>query len=89
MLHTCDVRNCREIGHLKLGTTLDNNRDRAIKGRSNPHRGDSHPNSKLTPEMVKEIRKSTAPQDELAAKFGVAQSTVSKIKLRYRWSHVE
>lgn len=38
--HTCDVEGCCNPAHLFLGTQLDNNRDRASKGRSYRPYGD-------------------------------------------------
>ena len=69
--HKCDNPPCCNPAHLFLGTMAENNRDRNIKGRSNPARGDSHywrrhpeqvvrgqakNNAKLTDDKVAEIR---------------------------------
>lgn len=49
------------------------------------HFGESHPLSTLTREQVLAIRGSNESQRVIARKFGIAQSTVSKIKRGVRW----
>lgn len=51
-------------------------------------RGEDHGNSKLTEEQVREIRKSTATQRELARIYGVNQSNISYIRQRKTWKQV-
>lgn len=34
VLHSCDVRLCRNINHLRPGTSLDNAIDRDVRGRT-------------------------------------------------------
>lgn len=62
---------------------------RAIKGK---FEGEKHPRSKLTERKVKLIRRllrdTNLAQDSIAEKFDIAQTTVSKIKLGKRWSHI-
>lgn len=41
--------------------------------------------SQLTPEMVAQIRADEAPQKETAARFGVSQAAISKIKRGATW----
>lgn len=68
--HTCDNPSCVNPNHLFLGTTQDNTKDRDLKGRHNPARGDKqgsrtkpetrprgkdHWNYKYTEAIVKEI----------------------------------
>lgn len=89
--HRCDVPNCVNPEHLFLGTHTDNMRDCESKGR-NPHpKGERAPNSKLTDELVAQIRSVLAggklKQWDIARQFGITQSTVSLIKLEKIWTH--
>lgn len=77
---------CLNPAHLAWGTHQENVDDMVGHGRAN--QGTRSPTVKLTETDVRAIRASTEPQDTLAARYGIAQSTVSKIKLRYRWAHL-
>ena len=88
--HKCDNRICVRPDHLFTGTVQDNNKDRDQKGRC---RGGGHPgercgHAKLKNQDIIEIRKSSATQKELAARFGVVQSCVHKIKRGLTWRHL-
>lgn len=83
--HTCDNRRCVNPNHLFTGTIADNNRDMAIKGRSrggaiNPARGFSLPHTKLSEKQVLEIRTASGLQRDIAERYGIDQSHVSRIK---------
>lgn len=84
--HKCDNPQCAEPEHLFLGTTKDNSEDMVRKGRS--LKGERNNKSKLTPDDVRAIRASNERQVDLAARYGVAQNMISKIKLRRFWQHV-
>jgi len=88
--HMCDNRICVNPEHLKLGTYSENNRDTALRGRSNRSVGSACHWSKLTEDNVREILSSNAYGDQirLARKFGVNQATVSQIKSGKRWKHL-
>lgn len=83
--HKCDTPLCVNPDHLFLGTTLDNNRDRAKKGR---YFGEWNGRSKLTDADVIAIRESTLSLSEIAAKYGIAYQTASEIRVRRRWKHL-
>ncbi len=54
-------------------------------------RGESHRMSKLSDDDVREIRATVGPRGiyaALARKFSVSPSTISKIKLGRKWTHV-
>jgi hypothetical protein len=76
-------------GHLVLGTNGDNMRDREKHGRANHPRGIQHRRSRLTPEVVQQIRERYAAggesQEQLARHFGIGQTTVSEVVRRVRW----
>ncbi|KKM01421.1 hypothetical protein LCGC14_1794570, partial [marine sediment metagenome] len=65
---------------LWLGTKGDNATDRDIKGRHWVPSGENHYNAKLTDGQIKTIRSDPRIQCVIAAEFGIAQSTVSRIK---------
>lgn len=90
--HTCDTPGCVNPAHLFLGTTAENNRDRNMKGRSNPHSGITHWRSKLTDSQVQEIRilrlvKKRSLQ-EIADIFGISFSNVGHIARGDAWQHL-
>jgi predicted XRE-type DNA-binding protein len=90
--HRCDNPRCINPVHLFLGTRSDNMADCFAKGRSSvkafPHLGESNPASKLTIEMVEQIRKRLADgesQQSVADAIGISQSQVSNIKRGRQW----
>jgi hypothetical protein len=88
VLHRCDVRNCVNPDHLFLGTLADNNRDKALKGRSFHPKGELHGRSKLTAEKVIAIRADTRPNITIADDYGVCNSIIGRVKKRKIWRHV-
>ena len=87
VLHTCDNPLCVNPDHLFLGTHQDNMDDKVEKGRQ--ARGEGHGRAKLTEDDVREIKSSDTPTGELANKFGVHYTTVLKVRLGERWTHVD
>lgn len=91
--HRCDNRSCCNPAHLFLGTHTDNMRDKTAKGRSGAPQGSEHPFARLTEAQVSEIRARWAAGTrgrgrELAAEYGVAESTICGIAKGRRWKHV-
>lgn len=87
--HKCDNPACCNPNHLFLGTPKENNRDAASKGRL--PRGESHHNSKLTENEVREIRHRVAngeSQAAVATDFGLSSAGISRIITRKRWKHI-
>ncbi len=80
VLHRCDNPACVNPHHLWLGDARDNALDMMAKGRHKPMRGKLHGKCKLTDEQVREIRESKLRGVELAADYGVAESTISYIR---------
>lgn len=85
--HRCDVRLCVNPAHLFLGTTTDNIRDAARKGRV--AHGERRPEAKLTAEIVREIRDAYArgdvSQQALAERFSVCRGTIAPVVRSRTW----
>lgn len=59
------------------------------RGRRGPRKvGSDHGRALVNEQNVIAIRKSNEPTEALAKKYGVSQSTITAIKLRYNWKHV-
>lgn len=85
--HKCDNPPCCNPEHLFVGTHKDNETDKKSKGRT--VQGERQGGSKLTEGQVKEIRlllDQGARGYILASRFGVARTTISKIKYNKRWA---
>lgn len=93
VLHSCDNPPCINPAHLFLGTGQDNMDDMWMKERANPAIGLQLPQTKLTPDEVKQIKllllEDTMEGNELAYKFGVSPQTICDIKAGRTWKHVE
>jgi hypothetical protein len=90
VLHKCDNRKCVNPEHLFLGTRIDNNRDRDLKGRG--PRGERNWPAKLKSEDIPKIRQMYAEgylQTEIAKQFGVSQGAISGVVNRTTWSHIQ
>lgn len=89
VLHRCDNPACCHVGHLFLGTRLDNNRDRDRKGRNNPLHGEEHYCAKLTEAQVFAIRKDARQPSIIAAEYGCTSSHIGNIKSGRKWGWLE
>jgi len=82
--NSCHNRKCVNPDHLYLGTKKDNAKDMVELGTATTLiMGFSHPSSTLTDkeiEQVRELLSSGWPQDSIARKLAINQSTVSRIK---------
>ena len=83
VLHECDNPPCANPAHLFLGTQADNNADKTAKGRQ--CRGETRPGAKLSYEKARSIRADSRPQRTIAAEYGVAQRTISKVQRGEIW----
>jgi DNA-binding transcriptional regulator YiaG len=63
-------------------------RDMAKKGRDFKIRGEQVTKSKLTNEDVRAIRASGELGKAVAARYGVSQATISRVRLRQCWKHI-
>lgn len=81
--HHCDNRRCVRPDHLFLGTPSENTADAGRKGRMG--------RSRLTEATVQAIRAAYAQgeaQSSLAKRYGVHQSTISKMVRGKNWKHL-
>lgn len=91
VLHRCDNPPCCNPRHLFLGSPLDNMQDKMSKGRHKCPTGETHKLSKLTTEIVLDIRRlfsAGISQREIARRFQIGFKNVNKIVHRQRWKHV-
>lgn len=88
--HRCDNRACVNPDHLFLGTRTDNMRDCASKGRLRVPAlsGDASPNSKLTSDQVRSIRRDPRSQRAIARAYGVDKGTIAHILHNKTWRGV-
>lgn len=87
--HACDCPPCCNPSHLFLGTSADNQHDKAAKGRA--PRGEANPAAVLTVAEVHSIRAAVAAgttYTQAGADHGVSRTTAKLIATRQRWSHV-
>jgi hypothetical protein len=88
IMHTCDNPACVEVTHLVLGTQQENVQDMWNKGRQGVKgmQGSSHPMSKLTEDIVRQIREDKSSTGKtLAIRHGVSRATVSMIRTGKIW----
>lgn len=86
VLHTCDNRTCVNSNHLFLGTNDDNVKDKVAKKRH--YKGEDCHFSKLTQEMVREIREKYANGVKitfLAKEFNVSTEQIRVIVSNESW----
>jgi hypothetical protein len=79
VLHRCDVPSCVNPDHLFLGTLSDNVQDCLLKGRHRAPKGDQQPLSKLTSNIVAELRQRKCVRgsiSEWAREFGVSRRAI-------------
>lgn len=89
--HSCDNPRCVNPAHLWLGTHDENMQDKIAKGRhtTSHARGEARPEAKLTEQQVRVILADARPYSAIAADYGVHTQTVSSIKNRHSWAHVQ
>ena len=75
------------LENLRWDTSRNNQLDRIKHGTSN--RGERCAASKLTEAQVRAIRADNRLQREIAAEYGVRENTISRIKSRQRWAHID
>jgi hypothetical protein len=88
VLHKCDTPACVNPSHLFLGTQRDNVHDMQRKGRSPYRGGEDRGLAKLSDRDAQEILEAVGTHREIAARYGVDHSQVTRIKGRKAWRHV-
>ena len=89
IMHACDVRNCVNPQHLRLGTQKLNAFDMKQKGRA--ARGARHHNAKLTETEAKKIISLIAKgenRQNIADRFGITVYNVTAISQGKAWRHL-
>jgi hypothetical protein len=91
ILHSCDDRTCVNPEHLRAGTHAENMQESVNRARHTM--GSDQSQSKLTEGQVEALRGEYVPGRygegfRLANKYGISQSTVSKIVRGEVWKHV-
>lgn len=87
--HTCDNKWCIRPDHIISGTSAQNTADWKERGTNKrEQRGERNLCAKLTSAEIYQIREATGLQREIAKKFGVGKSQVSRIKRRETWMHL-
>ena len=81
--HSCDNRKCVNPEHLWIGTSSDNMQDAVKKGRFPDQKGCANYASKLTQEMIVEIKildeSKKMTRRDIAKKFNVCAGTISHL----------
>jgi hypothetical protein len=89
VLHNCDVPNCCNIKHLRIGTHADNMQDRSKRRRTAS--GEKQGSAKLTTQQVCEMRliyeTSNVSHKTLASIYGIGTSQVQRILTGQKWAH--
>jgi hypothetical protein len=86
VMHACDVRNCVNPAHLRLGTQSENVQDGIAKGR---YHYPGPTTRKLTDQAVCAIRAEIGTLDAIAARHGVSRTHVSMIRRNLRRQSVQ
>jgi hypothetical protein len=85
VLHHCDNPPCIRISHLFLGTRVDNNRDRDLKGRGGRKDGEYNGHATLTWGDVLDIRQRNSSTQELVDEFSISAKQIRLIKRHKAW----
>ncbi len=84
--HKCDMPCCVNPDHLKIGTHQDNSDD--CRSRDRHAYGERAGLAKLTNHDARVILVSEEPGSVMAARYGIATSTVARIRSGEIWSHL-
>lgn len=88
VMHLCNNRSCVEVSHLKIGTTLENNRYLVESG--TVAHSERHPGTKLTiadVHRIKALAKEGVPRKDIAQEYGYTVSGIRHILAGLSWKH--
>lgn len=85
--HSCDTRPCCNPTHLTAGPQIDNILDCIQKDRH--ARGERQGFHRLSDDLVRAILADKRGPSEIAREIGVSPMTVSDVKRRVTWKHVD
>lgn len=83
-----DIKNEKIYSHIKINRIIND----IVKFKRPNHIGENNPDVKLTEKQIIEIKKLliiNTSQNEIAKKYNISQTAVSKIKLGRTWSHIK
>lgn len=90
--HACDNPPCINPAHLFIGSRSDNQNDMYKKSRWAWNKalrtGAANHQAKLNDGKALAIFNDQRTQEQIAKEYGIAQTTVSKIKNRQSWKHI-
>lgn len=92
--HRCDNPRCINPEHLEIGTQQDNIQDMVDRNRFNPCRGEANVLTKLTDDIVREIRKVYIPGSSefgysaLARKYNTTDVSIRNAIKGRTWRHL-
>lgn len=89
VLHKCDMPPCIRPSHLRLGTQAENIADCLAKGRqARGERSARTPFSELNIRQMYAAVESGEPRLDVARRYGLSTSALSKILLGKNWGHL-
>lgn len=80
-------KHCMNYRHLRWDSHRNNLADAVSEG--TVKNGERHPCHRLTEDDVREIRRLPGPDLAIAARYGMSQEHISRIRRRQKWKHVE
>ena len=90
--HKCDNKKCVNPEHLFIGTAADNSKDMVLKNRGAGPKWYNNKSTKLTPDIVREIRKRKVEKCEsnrkLSMEYGVGNDQICRIINNKKWKWV-
>lgn len=84
--HSCGNPSCVNPRHLRWATPKENVADKLLHGTDNT--GSRNGRAKLNEDMVRAIRCDRRRRTEIAASYGVSDTTIRQIKDGTSWRHV-